>query len=152
MPPDFLTGHGFIQADAAMALLPPGLAPVVSVAPTSITAGMSATVTWSSINTTACAASGSWSGSLASNGSMSVTPAAAGTYTYTLMCSNPHGSTPSNSATLTVTAAPPPSSGGGGGGGLDGTMILMLAGLAGARWLRQARDRDRRSTAPDAAR
>src|SRR5262249_30222338 len=55
---------------------------------------------------TGCTASGAWSGALAPNGSVQVTPGAVGNYTYTLMCANGHGSTPSGSAMLAVTNAP----------------------------------------------
>ncbi len=109
--PSFQSGYGFIQADAALALLPPA-APTISVAPTSITAGMSSTLTWSGINVTACTASGSWSNAQALSGTQTITPTAAGAYTYTLSCSNAAGSAQS-AATLTVQAAPMSSGGGG---------------------------------------
>ena len=77
----------------------------VSVKPTSITLGQSATVTWST-NGSMCTASGAWSGTKGASGTESVTPAAVGTYTYTLVCSGgAYGGSTSQSATLTVTAA-----------------------------------------------
>ncbi len=77
----------------------------ISVAPTSITAGGSATLTWSSTNATACTASGAWTGAQQTSGTSSTgTVATAGTDTYTLSC-NGAGGSGSGSATLTVTAA-----------------------------------------------
>jgi len=80
---------------------PPSL--TISVAPTSIVLGQSATVTWSS-NTT-CTASDAWTGAQAASGSLVVTPTATGSYNYTLTCSGTgyKGNTV-KTATLTVTA------------------------------------------------
>jgi hypothetical protein len=133
--PDFLSGYGFIQVDAALAQLPPA-APTISLSPTSITAGMSSTLTWFAVNVTGCAASGSWSGTQVASGTQTVTPMAAGNLTYTLTCSNGAGSAKS-AAMLAVQAAP--MSSGGGGGGLDAAALLALAGLACARRLRRRR-------------
>jgi hypothetical protein len=130
--PNFNSGFGFLRADAALALLPPA-APTLSLASTSITAGSSTTLTWASVNTTGCTASGSWSGSEAVSGSQMLTPAAMGTYTYTLSCANATGSSPATSVNLMVQPAPPSS--GGGGGALDGVALLALAALA--QWRRR---------------
>ena len=132
--PNYTSGYGFIQADAALALLPAG-PPTLSLSATTVTVGASTTLSWSSINTTSCAAAGSWSGAKAVSGSQTITPMAAGTLTYTLTCTNPVASAAS-SATLMVTAA---SSGGGGGGSLDGMTLLTLAALGLARQFRQLR-------------
>ena len=127
--PDLATGFGFLQAGAAMAALPAGA--IVSVSPTTISAGQSATVTWNGIEATSCSGSGSLSTS-ATSGSTTVTPTAAGSETFTLSCSNAHGSS-NASATLTVNAA---SGGGGGGGGtLELSTLLALAGLLTAKLL-----------------
>jgi subtilisin family serine protease len=120
--PNTDSGYGFIQADAALALLPPG-PPTITLSPTAVTVGGSATLSWSSVSTSSCSASGSWSGSEPTSGSQTVTPASAGSYTYTLTCSGPGGGN-SNSAVLTAKAA----SGGGGGGGLDELSLLALCG------------------------
>jgi hypothetical protein len=126
--PDFHSGYGFIQADAALATLPPG-APTLTLATTSVTSGATTTLTWSSINTTSCAASGAWTGSQATNGSATITAAAsAGTATYTLACNNANG-TASSTANLTVAAA----SSGGGGGAIDEITLLVLGSLGVAR-------------------
>jgi subtilisin family serine protease len=132
-PPDFLSGYGLIQADAALAKLPPG-APTISLSPTSITVGMSSTLTWTAVNVTGCTASGSWSGAQLASGTQTVTPMAAGNLTYTLTCTNAVGSA-NNSAVLSVQPAPS----GGGGGGLDAAALLALAGLTCARLLRRRR-------------
>jgi subtilisin family serine protease len=131
--PDYLDGAGFIQADKALASLPPG-PPVMQFAASSIAVGSSTKLTWSAYNVTSCNASGSWSGSQSTSGSLTVTPAATGTENYTLTCMNPHGSA-QHTATLTVQAAP--AGGGGGGGGLDGLTLLALISLGGARSLRR---------------
>ncbi len=78
----------------------------LSVAPTTITVGQSAKLTWSASAGTDCTASNGWTGAQATTGSVDVTPTATGTATYTLSCS---GSgflgTATQTATLTVQAA-----------------------------------------------
>jgi hypothetical protein len=136
---NFDSGYGFVQADQAATLVTPALpaAPTLALASTSIVVGSSTTLTWSSANTAlGCTASGSWSGAQASNGSLTVTPSAVGTDTYTLVCANNAGSSTATSVTLTVTAAaapPPPTGGGGGGGALGLSTLLGLLALGAAR-------------------
>ncbi|MFZ1904252.1 MAG: putative Ig domain-containing protein [Steroidobacteraceae bacterium] len=96
---NFSDGYGFIQAQAAMALLPAG-PPVVKVVPTTIALGNSSTLSWLAVNSTACTASGSWNGAQTASGSQVETPVATGTTTYTLTCG-----TQSASATLNVVSA-----------------------------------------------
>jgi hypothetical protein len=131
--PNFESGYGFVQADAAFALLPQVVpaAPTVALAATSLVVGNSTTITWSSVNATGCTATGSWSGALAASGSQSIKPTAAGTDTYTLTCANAAGPSASSSVKLTVTAAPSS-----GGGALDILTLLGLAGIGVARILR----------------
>lgn len=76
----------------------------LSMAPTSVAAGQSATLTWSTTGATACTASNAWAGSRGTSGSLAVTQAAAGNYTYTMTCTGAGGSA-SGSVTLGVTAA-----------------------------------------------
>jgi uncharacterized protein (TIGR03118 family) len=88
---------------------PPPLTVTMAVAPTSVVAGQSATLTWSAPAGSTCTAGGGWSGSQAASGSLVVTPAAAGNVDYTLSCTASggaygSGSSGSASATLTVTA------------------------------------------------
>lgn len=61
------------------------------------------TLTWSSTGATGCTASGAWSGAQPTSGSMAVSSDAAGSFTYTLACTNADG-TRSASATLSVVA------------------------------------------------
>jgi len=93
----------------------PPLAPTVTlaVAPTTITLGQSATLTWSTMNASSCTASGGWTGNEATSGTQAVTPTATGNVTYTLTCTAPTGSAyggggggqTSMNAALTVNAA-----------------------------------------------
>jgi uncharacterized protein (TIGR03118 family) len=76
----------------------------LSVAPTSIVLGQSATLSWSSTNTSSCTASGGFSGAEATSGTSVVTPTAAGSVTFTLTCSGAAAGSTAKSASLTVTA------------------------------------------------
>jgi hypothetical protein len=131
-------GAGFVQANTAATMIPaaPPVAPTLTLSSSSITVGGSSTITWASANTTGCSASGSWSGSLASSGSQTLTPTAAGTDTYTLVCANVAGSSPATSATLTVAAAASSH----GGGALGVPALLSLAAL---RLMRRRKERER---------
>jgi P pilus assembly chaperone PapD len=84
---------------------PPPTPPTValSASPTSVTAGQSATLTWNSTNATSCSASGAWSGSQPTSGSLS-TGALNQNSTYSLTCTGTGGSA-SASTTVTVTVA-----------------------------------------------
>jgi hypothetical protein len=116
----------------------PPAAPTLTLSATTITVGASTTITWSSVNSTSCTASGSWSGTLAASGTQTLTPTAAGTDTYTLTCSNAAGASSASGVTLTVNAAASSAtlSGHGGSGGLNGLALLGLGGLAGVRFFR----------------
>ena len=76
----------------------------LSVNPSSITAGQSVAVTWSSANATSCLASGGWSGTKATSGT-ETSAALSGTTTFTLTCSGTGGS---SSASATATLIGPP--------------------------------------------
>ncbi len=128
------SGFGFVQATAALALIPPG-PPTITAAATSVVTGSSTTITWSSSNAASCTASGSWSGTLATSGTQTVTPSTVGTATYSLTCSNGAGTSTASSVSVAVTAA---ASGHGGGGSLDWTMLLALLGLSGVQLRRRA--------------
>ena len=84
---------------------PPPASVSVSVAPTTINLGQSATLTWSSNAGTNCTASGAWTGTQSASGTLTVTPTAAGTLTYSLSCTGGTYSSGNGSATLTVNAA-----------------------------------------------
>jgi uncharacterized protein (TIGR03118 family) len=97
-------GSGSAAAPAPMPTV------TMSVSPTSITAGQSATLTWSSTQAASCTASGAWSGSEAAMGSQAVTPTTSGSVKYTLTC----------------TGAGAGGGAYGGGGGLTGTQTTTL--------------------------
>jgi hypothetical protein len=129
-----------VSLSVTPALVAPA-APTLTLAAPSVPASTTTTITWSSVNATACAASGnantvalgSWEGSLAPSGSFTQTPITTGSYTFTLTCSNAAGSSPASTATLTVTAAADTS---GGNGALDELTLLGLAALGVARIVR----------------
>ena len=112
------------NATAALTVTTPAPTVTISVSPTSITVGQSATLTWSSTNTTACTASGAWSGAQQTSGSASETPSATGASNFTLTCTGAGGSTNATAA-LTVNAAG--KSGGSGGGAIG---VWELVGLS----------------------
>ncbi len=134
---NFNTGYGFVQANAAFGLIPPG-APTLSGSAGSVTSGTSLTLTWSSVNATSCTASGDWSGTLAGSGTQVETPTTVGTATYDLTCSNAAGTSAAATVSVTVTAPPGKS----GGGALDIFTLLALTALA----LRSAGRIDLKST------
>jgi hypothetical protein len=116
----------------------PPAAPTLKLASSSIDVGASTTITWSSVNATACTASGTWSGTQATSGTQTLKASSAGTYSYTLTCLNSAGTSAATTVTLTVTAAPPTVPGGH-GGALDGITLLALAGLSMTGFLRARR-------------
>jgi Subtilase family len=81
-------------------------APSLILTTSSINLGQSVGVSWSSVGADSCTASGAWSGTLPAIGNQSVTPAAGGTETYSLTCTNALGT--SSASTASVTVAPPP--------------------------------------------
>jgi hypothetical protein len=95
---------------ATITVTPPSNPTVTFAAiPTSVVAGSSSTLTWSTTNATGgCTASGAtgWTGTQATTGSLSVTPSA--TTTYSLSCAGATGTTAATgTATVTVTSASP---------------------------------------------
>jgi len=86
--------------------MPPPPAITITVNPTTITLGQSTTLTWTASTGSTCTASGGWTGSQDVTGSATETPTAAGTVTYTLMCTGAgaYGGSSTQSATLTVNA------------------------------------------------
>jgi hypothetical protein len=76
----------------------------ISVDPSTITLGQSATITWTS--NAPCTASGDWSGTKSQTGSEMATPSATGSFTYTLICrGGGYGSSELESTTLMVNPA-----------------------------------------------
>lgn len=83
---------------------PPSPSVSLTLAPANINTAQTTVLSWSSANATSCTASGAWSGAKATAGSVTVTPNAAGNFTYSLACSG-EGGTANASAALSVTAA-----------------------------------------------
>jgi beta-glucanase (GH16 family) len=94
---------GSISSSPVTIKVPPTV--TLSVSPASITAGSSASLTWSSTNATFCQASSpaAWTSSRATSGSQSVSPTS--TTTYTLTCNGSGGASSSSPVTVKVTSA-----------------------------------------------
>lgn len=105
----------------------PPLKPTValSASPSSLTAGSSSTLTWTSTNATSCSAAGGWSGPEPVSGSVT-TGALNGSTTYTLTCTG-GGDSASTSSTATVTPSGTPSGGTGNPASGSNTYGLPLA-------------------------
>ncbi|USX28336.1 DUF3443 domain-containing protein [Oxalobacteraceae bacterium OTU3CINTB1] len=97
---------GGASGTAAVVVSTPPPAPTtnLALAPANITTAQTSVLSWSSANATGCVASGAWSGARATSGAVTVTPAGAGNFTYSLTCSGDGGAA-SASAALSVTAA-----------------------------------------------
>jgi hypothetical protein len=106
--------------------------PIVSLTPsaTTVMAGSSVTLDWTTTNATTCTASGgAFTGNITpGTGSQSI--AVSATTTYALQCTGPAG-TGSASAMVTATPAGGGGGGGGGGGALDPAALALL-GLGAA--------------------
>jgi uncharacterized protein (TIGR03118 family) len=81
----------------------PSPAVMLSAQPSTITAGQSATLTWSTTDAGTCTASGAWSGTQATSGSEAVTPTAVGSNTFTLNCTGADAASGSATASAKVT-------------------------------------------------
>jgi len=133
--------HSAMPAAAAAAAAAPAApaAPTLTLGATTIEGPGATVITWSSVNALYCTPSGntntenlgSWIGTLPPSGEYTETPFTAGTYIFTLSCSNASGTSPPTSVTLTVTPSPNT----GGGGALDGWMLMALAALSLSRRL-----------------
>jgi hypothetical protein len=110
-----------------------GVLPVeLSLASTDITVGSSTTLTWSSPSAASCVASGAWTDTIGTSGSLAVTPPSAGIYTYTLTCTDGAGVVRNQYAAVGVRAPAAESvdGSGGGGGALSIPALLLLGALA----------------------
>ena len=96
-------GGGYGGSGNSASAPPPAV--TLSVQPTAITAGQTATLTWSTTRANTCTASGAWSGTQATGGSEAVAPTAVGRNTFTLSCTGTASGSTSASATVTVNAA-----------------------------------------------
>ncbi len=92
-------GESSRSNELSATLVAPAPTVTLTVEPSTITAGESATLIWSSTNADECLASGGWTGLKAVSGTTDVAPAA--TTTYTLTCGGP-GGTASASAEVVV--------------------------------------------------
>jgi plastocyanin len=111
-----------------MASSPPTV--VFTAASSTVTAGQTVQLTWSSTNATSCTAGGSsaWTGPESTSGTLAVIVSA--TATLTLTCTG-NGGSAAQSVTVTATAAATKSSGG--GGAVDWWMLEMLGVWAAVR-------------------
>jgi hypothetical protein len=105
--PNFNSGYGFIQADAAFVV------PTLTLAAASIPFGSSTTLSWSTLDATSCTVAANPATNFtaptpAANGGLTVTPAVAGATVYTLACTGAGGTSASNSATLFATSGTAP--------------------------------------------
>lgn len=98
------TGTGGTATNSATVTVAPAPTVTISAVPTSVAAGGTSTLTWSSTNSTSCTASGGWSGPQQTSGSTGTTAINADT-TYTLNCGGTGGSAGA-SATVTVVSTP----------------------------------------------
>lgn len=101
-------GGRAVQDDTVEVTYGSAAAPNVTLvgSPTTVKQGETSTLTWNATDATSCTASGAWSGSRATNGNATVTPAV-GSNTYTLTCTGTGGSKAA-STTVTATAATAP--------------------------------------------
>ena len=99
-------GPGGTSPPATVAITVNAL-PTVQLAanPTVLAAGGTSTLTWSSAHATSCAASGDWSGTLASSGSKK-TDAFTANAIFSLTCTGPGGTSPPATVAITVNALP----------------------------------------------
>ena len=107
--PNFNSGYGFIQANAAFVV------PTLTLAATSIPFGSSTTLSWSTLDptSTSCTASANPTTNFtpptpAASGSLTVTPAAAGATVYTFTCTGAGGTSAANSVSLFATSGTAP--------------------------------------------
>jgi hypothetical protein len=95
--PNFDSGYGFIQASALGG-------PVLWFPGSSVSVGNTTSLNWVALEASSCTASGDWSGNQAGSGTLTVTPSATGSATYTLTCAGPTGSQSASATLQTVTA------------------------------------------------
>ena len=108
-----------------------------SVTPEAITLGASATLSWSSPTAASCTASEEWSDTIATTGTLKVTPGSAGIFNYAIDCTDSAGVKRYTRTSLLVAAPAAASVDGGasvtgssGGGGSTGLLSLLLLGAA----------------------
>ena len=85
--------------------IPPAATLTISVNPSSVEPGQSATLAWNAGNATSCTASGDWSGSQPLIGSQNIILSGSKDLSFTLSCRGENGS-PSKTAVLAVATGP----------------------------------------------
>jgi uncharacterized repeat protein (TIGR03803 family) len=117
-----------------------------SISTQTIALGQSATLTWSSPTASTCTTAGAWSDTIATSGSLTLTPTSAGIGNFELACVNGAGVTTYAYTALVVTAPPAQSVDGGqvvkadgGGGSFSWPTLAVLALGAGFAALRRRR-------------
>ncbi len=99
--PNFSSGYGFIQADAAFVV------PTLTLSSNAIALGSSSTLSWTSVDASSCNASGDWSGAQGPSGSVPLTPTVVGVTNYTLTCTNATGTFAASTVSLSTGPTPP---------------------------------------------
>lgn len=134
---------GTISREVAVAVTAPAPTLTLTANPSSVSAGSTSRLAWTSTDASSCTASGDWAGDRATVGD-EVTVALSRSATYTLACTGSGGRVEAT-ATITVTAAPVSSApsggttsassggGGGGGGALQWPALLALIGWSASR-------------------
>ena len=99
------SGSGSTTVTVSPATPPPTL--TLTATPNAVTQGGSSSLSWTTTNATSCVASGDWSGARNTSGTESTGAlSTVRTYSYTLNCSGPGGTT-GQTATVAVSATPP---------------------------------------------
>src|SRR6516164_5661875 len=95
------------NTQGSLPIVGPPVAPnlAITVKPSTITLGQSATLSWSSTSVTACVASGAWSGPQPPQGTSTVTPTTTGTFAYVIGCSTSVGSLAESTVLIVKPAA-----------------------------------------------
>ena len=139
--PSIYSAQANAQAQADLTVVPePPVTIHFSGNATSLIAGQTLTLTWSSTNATGCVAGGGapqtgWSGNVATSGSFTEKVSALGNFTYTLSCASLSQSASAQVA-LNVAAA---AVSGGGGGTMNPATLAGLAALASLALIRRTR-------------
>jgi hypothetical protein len=102
-----LGGSGSGSTTVTVSPVTPAPTLTLTATPSAITQGGSSTLSWTTTNATSCVASGDWNGSRNTSGTESTGAlSTVRTYSYTLNCSGPGGTT-GRTATVAVSATPP---------------------------------------------
>jgi len=94
---------GSTTASAPLAVSPAPPTVKLTASATSAYVGQPITITWLTLSVTSCTASGNWSGAQPISGSLTITPTASATLTYTLSCTGLEGDASSSVAIVVNT-------------------------------------------------